>query len=209
MFVPQKLEGRMIWVPCSVRLTLSPNAASRVCICSQLLLMIYNPVEIALLHRCPCIHHILLKEVATPKQQRLLSRSRMQPVCIIALLGNIWSLLFLISVKMSRNFFMPTILTMRKEQDIVEGGVGRIKMTDLFQTSTSEPKNDVMVIWTLLRSISRNDDSNLIVGSGQIVTLKILISLCMKSNGYSILLLCWLFPQDLICLFVELHIRMR
>ena len=81
-------------------------------------------------------------------------------------------------------------------------------MTDPFQTSTSEPKNDISVIRTLLRPISRDDGSNLIIGSGQIVTSKILMLLCMKSNDHSILLLSWLLPYDLVGLFVELHIRM-
>jgi hypothetical protein len=50
---------------------------SRVYTRSQLFLMMSNPVDIALLHRGPSVNHKLLKEVPTPKQLRLGSRSGM------------------------------------------------------------------------------------------------------------------------------------
>ena len=76
------------------------------------------------------------------------------------------------------------------------------------QTSPSKPQDNITVVGMLLRSISWNNGCNLVISSGQVVTTKILIAFGMKSNSHSVMLLCWLFPHDLKCLFVKLHIRM-
>ena len=76
------------------------------------------------------------------------------------------------------------------------------------QTSPSEPQDDVMVVRTLLRSISWNNGCNLVISSRQVVSMKVLIAISMKSNSHSVMLLCQLLPHDLECLFIELHVRM-
>ena len=77
-----------------------------------------------------------------------------------------------------------------------------------FQTATFEPQDNITVIRTFLRFISRNNSSNIVISCRQVVTLKILILVNMKSDDNSVMLLFWLLSHDLKCLFVELDIRM-
>jgi len=58
-------------------------------ISTYLLLMSPDPVQIALLNRCPGIHQILLKELATAKDGVWLREARECAICIVALLGHI------------------------------------------------------------------------------------------------------------------------
>jgi len=58
-------------------------------ISTYLLLMSPDPVQIALLNRCPGIHQILLKELATAKDGVWLSEARECAICIVALLGHL------------------------------------------------------------------------------------------------------------------------
>jgi len=57
-------------------------------ISTYLLLMGPDPVQIALLNRCPGIHQILLKEFPTVKDGIWLSEAKKCMICIIAMLGH-------------------------------------------------------------------------------------------------------------------------
>ena len=55
----------------------------------ELLLVVANPIQFTLLGGSPCIHHILLKQLATHQKGRWFPRTSLKPECIIAPLADI------------------------------------------------------------------------------------------------------------------------
>jgi len=119
---------------------------------SKSMLMCPSPVEFPLLTICLCINHKLLKELSTIKERWLRTISHMKTIGIVASIrDHLWvSTFFPISLpcilplfsKLSPidwNSWMPPILPLWKQQNIMKSRIWRTVLADLFKLSSSCP----------------------------------------------------------------------
>src|SRR5882757_4313151 len=98
---------------------------------------------------------------------------------------------------------MPALFTTWKEENIVKSGIERAEVADAPKLTTLKSQDDVTVVRHILRTISRNDSSNLI-SSGKIISSTISSLLEVNAHKDMGMLLWRLLLHDLICLLVEL-----
>src|SRR5215475_6544129 len=115
-------------------------------ICSELFLVISDPVQGALLDRSPGIDHILLKQPSTQEEGRLHSWSWVKAICIVAPLADLCTPPPAIRSRLCWNSIMPAILPMWEEQNIVQRRVGGMQMAYPLQATTCQAQNYVSVV---------------------------------------------------------------
>jgi hypothetical protein len=171
----------------------------------ELLLMSPDPIQPALLHRCPCIHQILLQELASVEDGVRLSEAREYMVGIVALLGDIFGAPLTLWTCLCWDVEVEARVTLGKEQDIVQGRVAVMQMADPPESSSLQVHNNVPVQISLDSIMPRNHGSNLL-DSGGIVPAQICTMIHSDVHCHIDLFLSWLLPQDLMCLPVEIDI---
>src|SRR5882757_921294 len=174
-------------------------------VCPEPLLVIPDPVEIALLNAGPSINSILLKESVCMKDVGWLNFrwTNVEAIGIIQQLCDLFGASSTILIYLKRDIKMPALLTTWKEKDIVKSGIERAEMADAPELTTLESQYNVTVVRDILRTISRNDSSNLI-GRRKIISSTISSLLEVNADKDMGLLLWRLLSHDLICLLVEL-----
>jgi hypothetical protein len=173
------------------------------------LLVVSDPVQIALLNGSPSINHILLEQSSCTKDVVRLdcSWTDVKAIGIIQQLGDFFCTSRCTLIDIHRDVKMPALLTRREEEDIVKGGIGMTELADAAELTTLESQDDVAFVRNLLRSISRNDGGNFI-GSRNIVSSAISAWLEVNADLNVSVLLWRLLYHDLIGCLIKLSIGM-
>src|SRR5882762_2935443 len=125
----------------------------------NLLLMIPDPMQVALLHRYPGIHQVLLQELSTIEEDVWLSESMHGMVRIVGMLGDVLGAALTTGTQLGWDVKMEARVTIRERHDIVQGRVAVMEMTDPGKTTTMEAKDDVTVEVDMFLTPSRDDGS--------------------------------------------------
>ena len=169
-------------------------------------LMRPDPMQVALLHRYPGIHQVLLEEFASIEEDFWLSGSMHGTVCIVGTLGDVLGAALTLRTQLGWDVEMEARVTIREQHDIVQGRVAVVEMTDPGKTTTMEVKDDVTVEVDMFLTNSRDDGSNLI-DSRSIVPAQVRVRIHSDAEADMVLFLFRLLPKDLMGLLVHLDIR--
>jgi len=172
----------------------------------NLVLMRPDPMQVALLHRYPGIHQVLLQELSTIEQDVWLSESVHGTVRIVGTLGDVLGAALTTGTKLGWDVEMEARVTIREQHDIVQGRVAVMEMTDPGKTTTMEAKDDVTVEVDMFLTPSRDDGSDLI-DSGSIVPAQVCVWIDSDAETDMVLFMFRLLPEDLMGLLVHLNIR--
>src|ERR1700677_894459 len=157
---------------------LTSNSISQtlVQISPDVLLMCSEPIKFTAFNRGPGINNILLEEMTPTKDSLWIIWPWMEMIGIVVSLSDILGTNLVFRTWKGRDLRVPTLFTIGKEKNVVQGEIERIKMTDSLQTTTLsrslQMKNDFSMLVNLLLTISRNYSSDF-VDSRQVVMARI------------------------------------
>jgi len=105
-------------------------------ICPDFILIPFESKEVVVLHLSPCINNKLLKKLSTIKEGQRPLWPWMKMVGIVATICNMFRTHVTMFPRNGRDFIMPSQITKRKEQNIMEWCMEWIEMADHLQGIT-------------------------------------------------------------------------
>src|SRR3984893_7576425 len=121
------------------------------------------------LHRSPSIHHILLEEPPTSEEMGWIHRTWVETEGKVAPLSHIRASSITLCRLNNLYVFVPTLIAVWKQHDIMEGGIERMQVADDSQATVLVTQDYVSVVIHIFLSGAWYDGCHLI-HCGQVVS---------------------------------------